>query len=63
MKKNKFEKENPWRYTTNRKEPLKAPLTIRLTEKQREQIKKVPGWQELLRNYIDKLIEENVDCT
>lgn len=62
-KRHEFEKENPWRFKAQGDEPLIAPLTIRLTEKQREKIKKVPGWQGLLRDYIDKIIESNIHST
>lgn len=61
--KNNSKKEHTWRYTTDRIEPLTALLNIRVTEKQREQIKKNPGWQELLRNSIDDIITNNSDCT
>ena len=61
--KNKFKKGHPWRYTTDREEPLTALLNLRITEKQKEKIKKVPGWQGLLRDCIDKIIEANIDCT
>ena len=60
---NKFKKENSWRYTTDREEPLTSLLNLRITGKQKEQLKKVPAWQELLRNCIDKIIEENINCT
>ena len=61
--KGKFENENPWRYKTDRDEPITALLNVRITEKQKEKLKKVPNWQELVRNSIDKIIEENIDCT
>ncbi|MEM1393910.1 MAG: hypothetical protein AAGG00_11590 [Cyanobacteria bacterium P01_H01_bin.150] len=60
---NKFDKENPWRFKASGDKPLNSPLTIRLTEEQREQIKKIPGWQGLLREYIDKLITDNINGT
>ncbi|MEM7578918.1 MAG: hypothetical protein AAF316_03535 [Cyanobacteria bacterium P01_A01_bin.80] len=60
---NKFRKDNSWRYTTDRQEPLTALLNLRITEKQKEQIKKVPNWQELLRDSIDTIIQNNIDCT
>lgn len=41
--KNNYKKERPWRYTTDRIEPLTAILNIRVSEKQREQIKKIPA--------------------
>ena len=63
MERNKFEKDNLWRYKAAGDEPLNSPLTIRLTKKQKEQIKKVPNWQGILRDYIDELIKDNIDCT
>ncbi len=61
--KGRFKNDHPWRYTTDREEPLTALLNLRITEKQKEKLKKVSNWQELLRNSIDKIIEENIDCT
>lgn len=62
-KRHQFEKGHPWRFKAEGEHPLNSPLTIRLTENQKEQIKKVPNWQGLLRDYIDELIENNIDCT
>lgn len=59
----KFKKDNQWQFKRMGEKPLNSPLTIRLTEEQREQIKKLPGWQGLLRDYIDELIKNNVDGT
>ncbi|MDJ0616912.1 MAG: hypothetical protein QNJ63_09230 [Calothrix sp. MO_192.B10] len=58
-----FKKENPWRWKPVGEQPLDSPLTIRLTKEKKEQIKKVPGWQGLLRAYIDELIKSNIDGT
>jgi hypothetical protein len=63
VEKNKFKRNNPWRFKAEGEHSLNSPLTIRLTENQKEQIKKVPNWQGLLRDCINKLIENNIDCT
>ncbi|MEL6501886.1 MAG: hypothetical protein AAFQ23_10865 [Cyanobacteria bacterium J06623_1] len=62
-KRHEFEKGHPWRFKAQGDEPLTAPLTIKLTEKQREHIKKVPDWQGLLRSCIDNIIKENYSGT
>lgn len=53
-----FEKGNKDRYTTSREVSLTSTVTLRITPKQKEQIKNVPNWQERLRSYIDTMIED-----
>ena len=56
-----FEKNNKFGFTTERKEPLSKTATIRLTEKQKEILKKTPDWQERLRKCIDSFCKDECD--
>ena len=41
----------------------KAPLQFKVSPGVREKIKAIPGWQEILRAFLDKLIAENQKST
>lgn len=58
-----FKKGNQWEWKPEGEKTLDATVTLRLTKEQKEQVKKVPGWQGLLRNYIEELIKNNIDGT
>ncbi|MGB3640828.1 MAG: hypothetical protein WBA39_25115 [Rivularia sp. (in: cyanobacteria)] len=53
-----FEKGNPWEWKQIGEQPLDTTITLRLTKEQKDKIKKVPGWQGLLRDYIQELTSD-----
>jgi hypothetical protein len=54
----RFEKGNGYGFTS--KDPLDPkPLSIKLRPGTREALRSVDGWQELLRDAIDRIIQAN----
>jgi hypothetical protein len=44
--------------TTRERKLAKIAISLKPFEGQAEQLKKIPGWQDSLREYIDRLIED-----
>jgi hypothetical protein len=56
----RFQKNNQLGFTTTRERKLeKQPISFKGYEGQLAELKKIPNWQETLREIVDKLIEEN----
>ncbi len=45
------------RFKTDREEPCTAQIAIRIPPSKKAKLKLIDGWQEELRNYIDKMVE------
>lgn len=45
------------RFSTDREEPCTALLAIRIPPSQKAKLKKMEGWQEKIRDFIDELTE------
>lgn len=55
-----FQKKNKLGFTST--QPFdKDPVCFKVLPGIKDKLKSVPGWQERLRDCIDKLIEENID--
>jgi hypothetical protein len=55
-----FEKNNQLGFTSNRTRKLaKQPISFKGFEGQLEELKKIPGWQDSLREFVDGLIEKS----
>ena len=55
-----FQKNNQYKAQKFLERPLDTnPVTFKGYKGQREALKSVPNWQEHLREYVDKLIEES----
>jgi hypothetical protein len=56
----RFEKNNQLGFTSDRTRKLaKQPISFKGFEGQLEELKKIAGWQDIFRDFVDKLIEEN----
>lgn len=58
-----FKKNHKLGFVSNRKRKLaKQPISFKGFEGQLEELKKIPRWQDSLREFVDKLIEAgNID--
>lgn len=54
-----FKKGNTEGFTTDRPLALKSLVGIRLTSEDKEALKRVPNWQEQVREYIQELIKQH----
>ena len=59
----RFEKNNQLGFVSTRKRKLaKQPISFKGFEGQLEELKKISGWQDALREVVDRLIESgNID--
>jgi hypothetical protein len=56
----RFEKNNQLGFTSDRTRKLaKQPISFKGFEGQLEELKKIPGWQDSLREFVDGLIEKS----
>jgi hypothetical protein len=56
----RFEKNNQLGFTSDRARKLgKQPISFKGFEGQLEELKKIPGWQDSLREFVDGLIEKS----
>lgn len=56
----RFEKNNKLGFVTVRQRKLeKQPISFKGYEGQLLELKKIPGWQDALRDFVDTLIKEN----
>jgi hypothetical protein len=54
-----FRKNHEYRWVSNQDKPLdKQPICFKGWQGQKEKLKSVPYWQERVREFIDRLIEE-----
>lgn len=55
----KFQTNHKLGFVTKRERKLaKTAISFKPFEGQAEELKKIPGWQDSLREYIDRLIED-----
>ena len=55
----RFKEGNTFGFTPAKSEErLDSPVTLKLTAEQRSKLKKMPGWQNKLREFIDQMITE-----
>ncbi len=57
-----FEKGHKYRWEPENQESLdKSPICFKGRVGQKQRLKNIPDWQEIMRNFIDQLILENGD--
>ncbi|MEO1375295.1 MAG: hypothetical protein AAFW70_13435 [Cyanobacteria bacterium J06635_10] len=54
-----FIKGNEEGFTTNRKHPLTATATVRLTPQAKEKLQNIPNWQNKVRDFIEDMIKDD----
>lgn len=57
--KGQFEKGNKAGFVASGDKPLTAHIGLKLTEGDKEALKKIPEWRKLLRECVRELIEEH----
>ncbi len=56
----RFEKNNQLGFTSSRTRKLsKQPISFKGFEGQLEELRNINGWQDVLREFVDKLISES----
>jgi hypothetical protein len=56
----RFEKNNQLGFTSTRTRKLgKQPISFKGYEGQLEELRNIAGWQDVLREFVDRLIEES----
>lgn len=56
----RFEKNNQLGFTSNRTRKLaKQPISFKGFEGQLEELRNINGWQDVLREFVDRLISES----